>query len=90
MSWDRKLWGVEFSDGKDRFLIGTAWHNSTWMPRYSAEPTRALLFNTRSEARNWCQAKKAIYAGREDLCSRWKFIPVRVREKVCKYERKET
>lgn len=92
MAWDRLLWGVEFADRgvefvdsrKDRFLIGTAWMNPRPKSQYKGEPTRPILFTTRKQAREWCKNKQAEYAGRTDFVAKWRFRPVRVREKVWK------
>lgn len=83
--WDKLLWGIEFKGampGDTPILIGTAWVRPPMNGRYSGEPTRAMLFNTRREAREWCSAKMAEYAGRSDCCKKWRFRPVRVRETV--------
>ena len=82
--WDRTMWGVEFkgaiADDKPT-LIGTRWsHNMN--AGYAGEPTRALLFTTRELAREWCHRQVAKYKGRNDVCERWRFKPVRVRETV--------
>jgi hypothetical protein len=80
--WNRKLWGVVFtSAGDNGVLIGTAWHGH-YDVRYKDEPTRALLFDTRRSARNWCKAEQAKYATRSDTCGTWRFRPVRVQELV--------
>lgn len=82
MSWNRKLWGVEFfSEGTKPHLIGTLW--ASRIGNYPEEPTRALLFNTRKQAREWCK-KNAWFGGRKDFCSKWHFRPVRVVETVRK------
>ena len=84
MHWNRKQWGVEaeYEKGKP-VLIGTGWH-SAHPAQYVGEPTRCLLFTTRSAAREWCKAKMATYTGRSDCCAEWKFRPVRVIESVRK------
>ena len=86
MTWDRKLWGVEFTgqDGRS-MLCGSAWHADV-RQTYPSEPPRALLFSSRAAARKWCAAKILSYAHRTDLCAAWKFRPVRVREIVMKID----
>ena len=84
MIWDRKLWAVEFTGRNGaKMLIGSLWHGET-MTRsyYDGEPARALLFQSRSAAREWCKAEEAKYDGRNDCCADWRFRPVRVRETV--------
>ena len=82
MTWDRKLWGVEVTTRADRkpFLIGTAWNGNSGA-HYAGEPSRALMFTTRAEARTWCFNKKADLSN-SDLCRHWKLRPERVRETV--------
>jgi hypothetical protein len=80
LTWDRNLWGVEF---RGRFkedpptLIGQAWHKAEGKNLYIWEPTRALVFCTREQAREWCKKKNegSAHLG-------WRFIPVKVRELV--------
>lgn len=86
MAWTRLLWGVESCGrvGEKPFLIGSAWVIPRPMSQYKGEPTRALLFMTRQQARDWCRAQMASYAGRGDVCSLWRFKAVRVRESVVK------
>ena len=81
--WQRLLWGVVFSgDTRDRpMLLGTGW-NGPDPAAYPGEPTRALLFMSRSAARAWCATKQASYAGRTDCCATWRFRPMRVRETI--------
>ena len=86
-SWDRLLWGVTCSGGDARDaqqLLGTGWDRTGWPGHHPDEPTRALLFCTRAQARAWCAAKMASYADRPagDICRQWRFAPVRVRERV--------
>jgi len=79
--WDRLHWAVEMrskSCKPDGMLIGVAWHKIT-PPNYEGEPSRPLLFRTRSQARKWCAAKTiecAIHS------PDWRFRPVRVREMI--------
>ena len=84
--WRRLLWGVEFSSGGTErpLLIGESWHSNVRPESYPGEPTRALLFTTRSAARAWCARKLATYAGQTDSRALWRFRPIRVRETVVK------
>jgi len=91
MSWDRLLWGIEFSSKNDGLgdkpmLIGGNWHPDN-KPRYPGEPSRPVLFETRKLAREWCAAKNEWCKSRNDLCKYWHFRPVRVRESVCLTQR---
>lgn len=85
MIWKTKLWGVEFTGGRDDppRLIGRNWMSHVDDP-YKGEPTRALLFCTRADARIWCNLKELQYVGRDDVCAKWRFRPVRVVETVKK------
>ncbi len=76
--WDRRLWGVHYigMDGH-RILIGSLWHSRPATKAYEGEPTRALLFQTRQDARDWCRNKARTATG---LTCR--FVPVSVRETV--------
>ena len=79
--WDRLHWAVEMrskSCKPDGMLIGVAWHKIT-LPTYEGEPSRPLLFRTRSHARKWCAAK-TIECARHS--PDWRFRPVRVREMI--------
>ncbi len=83
--WSRLLWGVELSSTPDRtMLIGAGWHLPLNTKHYYDEPTRALLFNTRKSAREYCKAQHDKYRGRIDCCKKWRFNPVRVIEIVRK------
>ena len=90
-AWDRLVWGAEFTggiEGDKPMLIGASWSwdsstSSRPKPCYG-EPSRALLFETRKLAREWCHRKQSEYAGRSDCCRYWKFRAVRVRETVIK------
>ena len=79
MAWDRILWGVEFR-GRNKeeppIILGTLWDDQ---PRcfHEGEPTRALLFCTRKQARDWCRR-----SNERDERLDWKFIPIKVRERV--------
>jgi hypothetical protein len=87
-AWDRKLWGIHFQGSlkEPPRLIGAAWDDKARMAPsyYLGEPTRALLFQTRSHARAWCDARHAEYMryDADHVCRRWRFTPVRVRETV--------
>lgn len=83
MSWNRLLWGVEFtgSNGEPARLIGGLWHEAG-SPRYTGEPTRAVLFESRRQAREWCAKKNDSYKQSEDFVNRWRVRPARVRETV--------
>jgi hypothetical protein len=83
--WDRLLWGVRFTGGDGAsFLIGSSWHkaNNAANAGYPGEPTRALLFRTRVQARTFCaeQIKSARLTG--GVCEKWRYAPVRIRETV--------
>lgn len=83
--WDRLLWGVEFSEPDERpFIVSEVWAKYPAQPLYYGQPTRALLFDTRRQVREWCKKKEAGYAGRQDCCAFWRYRPVRVRERVTK------
>lgn len=86
-SWDRLQWGVAFTGSLDEqaILIGATWAREFQTKPYPGEPTRALLFCTRKQARDWCLGKMAQWRdGREktDPVCRWRVFPVRVREVV--------
>jgi hypothetical protein len=75
MSWNRVLWGVEFSSKIDGpIVIGAAWDN-IFPNAYVGEPTRALLFNTRRQAREWCHRRNEA-----NNQPGWKFKPIKIRE----------
>lgn len=80
--WNRKLWGVQFTTGRDEgILIGSLWLLGE-RSHYPDEPTRALVFQTRRGARAYCKEERAKYEGRQDSCKSWRFRPVRVIETV--------
>ena len=82
MIWKKRLWGIQQSSPLSRpMLIGLTWHVTDRM-FYDAEPSRALLFTTRTAARKYCRAQHALYADRTDSCADWRFVPVRVCETV--------
>ena len=87
MRWRRALWGVQFKgsiEDDKPMLLGDLWHDTVRRGRefYEAEPTRALLFQTRAAARRWCKAQMLKYQGRNDCCAIWRYRPVRVVETV--------
>lgn len=87
--WDSRQWGVVLSTRdrpgcghSDPMLLGSGWDRT---PRtgHVGEPTRALLFTTRDQARAWCDVKNAGNLARGDDYGRaCHFRPVRVRETV--------
>lgn len=90
--WDRMLWGIEFSvsaHDEEPMLIGTLWASDIDRNPYPGEPTRAMLFCTRKEARAWCARRMAEWREDRPSCDivrRWRMRVVRVREtvQVCK------
>lgn len=85
MKWRKELWGVMFRGSlpTDRpMLLGSAWHEVARLSRYFGEPPRALVFQTREDARAWCRDQHRKNAGRNDCCAEWRFTPVRVVEIV--------
>ena len=84
--WDRMLWGVHFTGAnKDDspMLIGDLWATDLGHSTYPGEPTRALLFCTRAQARAWCVETLLKWRnGRQCDSSvrRWMVKPVCVRE----------
>lgn len=86
--WDRPLWGVKFTGSRtddEPLLIGSLWVAGAPVIPYIGEPTRALLFCTRDQARAWCAEKMREWrTGRadDDIVMRWRVRPVRVRETV--------
>lgn len=86
--WNRLLWGVQFTGSiKDDapMLIGDLWATDLGGTPHFGEPTRALLFCTRSQARAWCAETMRKWRDgqqRDDIVSRWMVRPVRVRETV--------
>ena len=87
--WDRLLWGVEFRGGHAAdppMLIGNLWARDVGGgDPYPGEPTRALLFCTRLQARHWCAETMRKWRDgrqRDDSVARWIVRPVRVRETV--------
>lgn len=63
-------------------LIGTAWMTPRPQSQYSGEPTRAILFMTREQAREWCKKTELGHKQSGTCCEKWKFRPVRVNETV--------
>ena len=79
MAWDRILWGVEFRcrDKDDPpIILGTLW-DPVDRSGHDGEPSRALLFCTRKQARDWCRGRNE-----RDAYLNWKFTPIKVRERV--------
>lgn len=80
--WDCRHWGIRFTGAGGRsMLIGASWHVQI-QAAYEGEPTRALLFTTRELAREFCRGRHERYRDRTDCCAKWRFTPVRVRERV--------
>jgi len=81
--WNRTLWGMRFNGHLDKsgFLIATTWDSEGRM-FHPGEPSRALLFKTRTAARMWCKWKNDIWRSRSDLMNKWRVRAVRVRETV--------
>jgi hypothetical protein len=66
-------------------LIGGLWHDEARMfgAGYAGEPTRALLFCNRREARHWCaETNRRWQATNDPIQQSWRVRPVRVRETV--------
>ena len=86
--WNRLLWGVVFTTGpadREPMLIGGLWAADLGGEPYAGEPTRALLFCTRQQARAWCADTMRKWRDgrqRDDIVARWTVRPVRVRETV--------
>jgi len=79
--WDYLRWAVKMSSKSccpEGMLIGTAWHKVT-PALYEGAPSRALLFNSRKQARDWCRAKTIECAKHS---TDWKYTAVRVRETI--------
>lgn len=86
-SWRKELWAVEFKgsiEDDKPMLLGSAWHETGRLMQYAGQPTRALVFQTREDARAWCRYQQRKNAGRNDCCGKWKFKPVKVIETVRK------
>lgn len=84
--WNRKLWAVKFTSknypNEKPIMIGQFWHNNAFTEQYPGEPPRALLFKTRSQARNWCAEKNAEWENGSNITKKWHVSPVRVTETV--------
>lgn len=83
--WSCIHWGILFVPNfrdEPPTLIGRAWLSPTMPKPYPEEPSRALLFKTRTQARAYCRRQHEKY---KDSCPHWKFKPVKVREtvKIC-------
>lgn len=81
--WNRRLWGAVFTGKGSCFLVGEAWKHRR-SEAYPGEPSRALLFSTRQQARTFCAEKTAKYASYPEghVCRDWTMTPVAVRERV--------
>lgn len=77
--WRKKLWGVVSGNR----LLGRMWHSVKPTP-YPGEPSHALTFCTRTQAREWCREQDRKYAQYPEghVCRSWRFHPVRVVETV--------
>ena len=77
----RVVWGVLW-DTAGRDVIGPLFCSpGEFACHYDGEPSQPLLFVTRRHARAWCAKQHRQYAaGRTDLCGKWRWRPVRVRE----------
>ena len=87
MAWDRVLWGVELRvrDKDDPpMILGSRWHFNGRLG-HDGEPTRALLFCTRTQARDWCRKRNEA-----DAYLNWKYTPIKVRERVEKITEEST
>ena len=80
--WDRLLWGVLLHSQAEPLLLGAVWHEAEF-GGYAGEPSRALLFCTRRQAREWCATWNAKETA-SGTSVRWRVSPVRVRETVRK------
>ena len=88
--WCKHLWGVLMHGtipGDRPILLGALWHDDTrhFEKSYPGEPTRALLFQSRREARQWCADTHAKWRSgrqRDAIVARWRVVPVRVCETV--------
>ena len=90
--WNRTFWGVQFiSDLENEapILLGSLWRTEVRNVPYPDEPSRPILFRTRSAARNWCKTRMEENSKRLDFISRWKFRPVKVREQVFAIEERK-
>jgi hypothetical protein len=85
---ERLLWGAVFigasihAEDNAPILLSDGWLDTWPKPQYDGEPTRALVFMTRVQARAWCASQQAKYRKRSDCYAKWRFRPVRVRETV--------
>lgn len=87
--WCHTQWGVEFTNSRaEALLLGSLWDAgefARWQrgDMRASEPTRALLFCRRAQAREWCAAKNAEWREHSDaIVKAWRVRPVRVRETV--------
>ena len=85
MQWRKTLWAIEFRGSMKNdppMMLGQMWHELGRFVKYAGEPTRALLFQTREDARAYCAQQRAKNKDRTDCCKEWRFRPVRVVETV--------
>lgn len=84
--WDRLQWGIVLAGSRKDdppTLVGRTWARDLGGEPHKGEPTRALLFCTRRQAREWCDTTNAGWRSKPDLIvSRWRVRPIRVRELV--------
>jgi hypothetical protein len=83
--WNRLLWGVKFTGSlrdDEPMLLGNLWMAGEPVIPYVGEPTRALLFCTREQARAWCARKMREWQSGDEITRRWRVRAVRVRETV--------
>lgn len=87
--WSHLRWGVVFltpesETGYRARMIGSLFHDEAGKSPYPGEPTRALVFHTRRDAREWCEAENAKWRDYPvgHICRNWRMRVVRVRETV--------
>lgn len=83
--WARKLWGIRMTSKhplSKPMLVGSLWSFPMPKKQYEGEPTHALLFYTRAQAREWCKRRMETLSN----WGEWKFTPVRVIESVTQIE----
>ena len=63
VKWDRLKWGVKYvgQPMDTDLLIGSTWDEACRLGsiRYEGEPTRPILFDTRSQCRAWVKDRNA-------------------------------
>ena len=78
------LWGVVLHSQAEPLLLGAVWRDQSRDDVcYEGEPSRALLFCTRKQARAWCKKWNATETA-SGTSVRWRVSPVRVLETVRK------